>query len=94
MVRANIKLRDKLKTHFHRSVEMVMMTVFNLMVFICAVLALRFAIFLTGYFFSQETVALRVTKTVSSIGVISTYAFHTILDLICCVREVMKGKYR
>jgi transketolase len=86
-----ISFQDKLDIRFKGMVDLLMIIIFDLIVFVCAILALWFAFFLTSVIFPEETAAVRLAKIVSCISVICGYAFYTVFDLFRYLRNLFRG---
>lgn len=83
-------MRERLEVRIKQFFDLLMIIIFDLAVFVCALLAVRFVIFLTECFFTEETTAVRIAKMVSGISVICGYAFYTVFDLFRYVRKLVK----
>lgn len=83
-------LRDKLKDRIKRFLDIFMIILFDLTIFCCLLLAFRFAVFLTGCVFSEETAIISIAKTVSYISAIGSYIVYTVFDLFWYIRKSFK----
>lgn len=83
-------MRDRLEDRLRQFFDLLMIIVFDLAVFSCALLAFWFAVFLTGRLFPEETTVVRIAKMVSGISIITGYAFYTVFDLFRYLRGLAR----
>lgn len=75
-------IQNRLKVRLVYFFEIAIILALDLGVFLSAILALRFVIFLTGYLFSEDAKAVRIFEVVSQISVICGYVFYTVFHLV------------
>ena len=80
----------KPETPFRRCVDIVMVLVYNTVVFSCVILALWFALFLVSLLLPEDGPIVDAVKAIASASVIILYIIYSVRDIILYIRKSMR----
>jgi len=81
---------SELKTQFERFYRLLLLIVFDVAVFGCAIFAFGIIVFFAELLFDEDTPEVVAAKIVSFISVIGGYAFYSVFDLGLYIKKSLK----